>query len=284
MTKFVPVALLTFVLLFVGCSSDSDLGLLEYPDGDEAVTDGDVEEEVDGDVEEEVDGDVEEEIDGDVEDEVDGDVEDEVDGDDEEETDGDVEEETDGDVEEETDGDVEEETDGDVEEETDGDIEDEQEVEEPLELAGAHKDNWDNGHQVTNTLWTIVGMGTPSVFHITQYSNDTQYVIAQNHATYNFFPDKWSRFDWVEKEGTLYYCQTAYNADSEQLALDATADASDPATTGCGGAFAWSSIEETMEIIGAYTDSSFEHVITPADWSMTGFGSTSVLLFHSLTT
>ena len=96
---------------------------------------------------------------------------------------------------------------------------------------------------ITDSTWTLGFEGsTPSVFHISIVSNPDQYLIAQNDAANQFSPSLWSRFDWTQYQGGLYYCQTAYNAATEQAALDApAADASNPPASGCGG-FAWSKL------------------------------------------
>ena len=77
---------------------------------------------------------------------------------------------------------------------------------------------------------------------VTQFDNDANYIVGQNDSVNSYAPDKWSRYDWtVDAEGTLWYCNTAYDAETEEDALAASADASDPATSGCG-TFPWSSL------------------------------------------
>ena len=107
---------------------------------------------------------------------------------------------------------------------------------EPLEIAGSYTDDWEFAHQITDDSWTMMG----SVFHITQYSNDNDYLITQNDSDNEYSPDLWSRFDWTyEGNGDLFYCQIVFDAQSEPAALTSTgADRSD-LDTGCGG-FGWS--------------------------------------------
>ncbi|MBI2374236.1 MAG: hypothetical protein HYV07_09565 [Deltaproteobacteria bacterium] len=112
-------------------------------------------------------------------------------------------------------------------------------VEEALAIEGRYVDGFGFHHVFTSTSWSNEG----SNYRITQYSNTAMYFVAENAHDHPYNPDLWSRVDWVTAAGTLYYCQSAYDAATEAVAL-ATARPSDtaPATTGCGGAFPWSSL------------------------------------------
>jgi hypothetical protein len=113
-----------------------------------------------------------------------------------------------------------------------------------LDIAGSYTDPY-TAHEITDETWTQVSdMGT-SVFEISQFSNEDGYLIAQNGAVNSYKPGSWSRFDWTEKDGSLWYCQTVYDAETEQDALDAEpADDSDPASGGCGeDNFPWSKLK-----------------------------------------
>ena len=105
----------------------------------------------------------------------------------------------------------------------------------PLEIAGSYVDDWGIQHEVTDATWTM----DESVFHVSSYSNDEEFLVAQNDAGNQWNPDLWSRFDWTWDGQDLYYCQIAYDAVTEQDAAGNTgADRSDLAA-GCGG-FGWS--------------------------------------------
>lgn len=107
-----------------------------------------------------------------------------------------------------------------------------------LEIAGSWVDNYAGSHEITQSTWVMDMGGT---FHISQYSNGDDFLIAQNDAANAYNPDLWSRFDWTYDGSDLYYCQSAYDAASEAAALAATpANASD-LNSGCGG-FAWSAL------------------------------------------
>ncbi len=157
---------------------------------------------------------------------------------------------------------------------------------EPLDILGDYLDGWEGFHRITADSWQQ-GVGPDaSFFNITQYDNDTMMLIAQNDSDNTWNPDLWSRFDWTwtsagTRTQTLYYCQTVYDAASEQAALDTTAADATDLTTGCGG-FAWSMLtpgDEPLAIIGNYDDSwSMHHDITQTSWVQSGYGTPSV--FH----
>ncbi len=109
----------------------------------------------------------------------------------------------------------------------------------PLEIAGSYTDGWGTAHEITSQTWTMAGMG---VFHVAGYDNDGNWLVAQNDAANAYSPGLWSRMDWSETQGKLYFCQTAYAAASRQEAEDTpAADATDPTASGCGG-FAWTEL------------------------------------------
>lgn len=113
----------------------------------------------------------------------------------------------------------------------------------PLDIRGDWTDNFGGTHSVREWTWN---MGETGTFHVSAYSNDDRVIIAQNDAANQYNADLWSRFDWTEQEGLVYFCQTAYAAatKAEAEATEA-ADPTDPATTGCGG-FSWSSLTEAQ--------------------------------------
>lgn len=112
-----------------------------------------------------------------------------------------------------------------------------------LALTGFWSDAFGGTYDIDSTTW-VDAFG---VWHITRFSNARSFVVAQNDAANPFFAGLWSRFDWAEVGADVYYCQTAYNAPTEAAAAYATpADATDPETGGCGGAwpggFAWTKL------------------------------------------
>jgi hypothetical protein len=111
-----------------------------------------------------------------------------------------------------------------------------------LAIEGSYADGF-GGHQViTGSSWTSASDFGGAVYHIAAYSNREHWIVARNDQTNSFNPCLWSRFDWTEQGGVLYYCQAAFAAESEEAARAVPAsDASDPATKGCGS-FPWSAL------------------------------------------
>jgi hypothetical protein len=107
-----------------------------------------------------------------------------------------------------------------------------------LAILGQYVDNYDTNHEITNEMWTSGESG----FMITQFSNESQMLIAQNSSENEWSANLWSRFDWTEDSDGLWICQTAYDAESEEAAMNiAAADATDPANTGCSS-FSWTKL------------------------------------------
>ena len=112
----------------------------------------------------------------------------------------------------------------------------------PLSIIGVYTDGWGGEHTITADDWTIGYTGSdPSVFAILSFDNTDKYVIAQNDVANTYSPELFSRFDWTEPDGALYYCQTAYAAETEQAAMDTVAADATDLTTGCGS-FPWSEL------------------------------------------
>ena len=111
-----------------------------------------------------------------------------------------------------------------------------------LEIAGTYSDDWQTTHTITDSSWTMSAQGmSDSVFHIVAYDNDADFLVAQNDGNNEYNPDKWSRFDWTEREGNLYYCQIAFDAETQQEAEANTSAARNDLEAGCGG-FPWSKL------------------------------------------
>jgi hypothetical protein len=113
---------------------------------------------------------------------------------------------------------------------------------EKLAIARKYADSYGTSYDITDERWTQVMQGDTSAFVIAESSNENHYLIAQNDKNNKYFPGLWSRIDWTEKDGSLYYCQTVYNADSKAVALEATpADPTDPDNAGCSQ-FSWTKL------------------------------------------
>jgi len=141
-------------------------------------------------------------------------------------------------------------------------------TEESLEIIGRYMDDFDTSHVITKTEWTSRSSYGTSVSHISQYDNEQDFIIAQNDSEKSWNPDKWSRFDYTVKNGAIYYCQTAYDKETEEEALATpAADKTDPANAGCAGN-PWTKLhKDIVEIIGRYADAwGGNHIISNTAW------------------
>ena len=67
------------------------------------------------------------------------------------------------------------------------------------------------------------------------------HAIARNDESNMSSPCAWSRFDWAYDGDDLYYCQSAYAAESEEAALDSEPADAEDLEKGCSG-FPWSQL------------------------------------------
>ncbi len=113
------------------------------------------------------------------------------------------------------------------------------EPQDELSIIGVWDDGFGGTYDITSESITSWG----SLYAISQYSNADMYIIAQNDANNSYNPSLWSRFDWtMDADNNLYLCQTAFDAASEEDALNTpAADSSDPVNGGCGD-FSWSAL------------------------------------------
>jgi hypothetical protein len=108
-----------------------------------------------------------------------------------------------------------------------------------------------------------------SVFHVLEVVNDESWLVAENDSDNEFNPGLYSRFEWTEAEGSLYYCQSVFAAQSaEDASTEPPADAED-LDAGCGG-FSWTALFG-LNIVGNYVDSfDSAHEITKGAWLVGG--------------
>lgn len=106
------------------------------------------------------------------------------------------------------------------------------------DVSGNYVDNFGGLQAVSDHFWYSGGL----VFEICSVDNAARRLVAHNNALNGYNPDKFSRFEWTKSDNRLWYCQSVYDAATEQKAASAPpADASHPATGGCG-AFPWSTL------------------------------------------
>lgn len=90
--------------------------------------------------------------------------------------------------------------------------------------------------RITADTWYV----DVSVFRIKLVNNTEKFVIALNDSKNAYNPNLWSRFDWAtNSNNVLIYCQTAYDAATEQEALNTTPANAQDLAKGCDG-FPWS--------------------------------------------
>ena len=107
----------------------------------------------------------------------------------------------------------------------------------PLSIIGSYTDNYGGTHEISQSTWT----SGSSVYHIQMVDNNGTFLVAQNDAANTYNPELFSRFDWTTDQGTLYYCQTAYDAVDLASALQNTSAVRADLAAGCNG-FGWSSL------------------------------------------
>ena len=163
------------------------------------------------------------------------------------------------------------------------------------EAAGHWMDDWGTSHHINRRTWTQSSEGSTDGsadhFHIVSAfpSGDGYTMVALNDEDNTYSPGAWSRFDTVfTADGSLHYCQQAYDAAtySEALATPA-ADVSDPTAGGCGlppYIFSFTTLNPVaLPIAGSYTDAyAGEHYIDSGIWTITYSWGTasSVSEFH----
>ena len=105
-----------------------------------------------------------------------------------------------------------------------------------LEIIGEYTDQFDFEQVITATEWN----GSA----IKEYDNDDNVVYTQFPEDDEFSANLFAKTVYLEPEsdGSFYYCMVVYDAETltDAKDSDATADDSDPDTTGCGGANPWS--------------------------------------------
>lgn len=104
-----------------------------------------------------------------------------------------------------------------------------------LPVTGQWTDSWGDAYTIDEHTW-VTAYGT---WNLTQWYAARGFLVARNDLSNSFAPGLWSRFDWTtDANGDLWYCQSAYDAKREADAVETpAADATDPATAGCGGVY-----------------------------------------------
>merc|ERR1740116_745386 len=156
-------------------------------------------------------------------------------------------------------------------------------AEETIDFVGTFTDG-SGTHTIGEQTWEHAYEGSmPSVFNFVSVNNDAFFAIAQNAADNAFNPSLYSRFDWLWTSTGLFYCQSAFDAASQEAAEAVMRpDDSAPETSGCGGMFPWSKLTpvQANALVGDYTDANDGvHAITPNAWAQTYGDATSHFVF-----
>lgn len=116
-----------------------------------------------------------------------------------------------------------------------------------IDIYGTWTNQFGGTEKIDALTWTTTFGDDVSVAKVIEFSNEDKEVITQNAADAEFGPSKFNRIVWTSLDGFLYYCTTDFNLDTLEAAQDAdtAADATDPATSGCGGSFPWTQLTYT---------------------------------------
>lgn len=117
-------------------------------------------------------------------------------------------------------------------------------------LHGVWSTNFGGYSEISEQKWDDATVHT--------WNLDGRWAVTQNPANDQYNPSKFNRMVWTAPVGdSVYVCTVAYGLGTAQLALDstATADATAPDASGCGG-FAWTKLTKTdpIAVAGSYTD------------------------------
>jgi hypothetical protein len=116
---------------------------------------------------------------------------------------------------------------------------DPQNDESTLDIVGLYDDEYGQVHSIGDAAWTLSATDYSSSYDYVLIDNDASFIVAQNSADNDYSAGLFSRLDWLfDAEGSLYYCQCVYDAQSPDSALACESDRDD-LSMGCAD-FAWS--------------------------------------------
>jgi hypothetical protein len=127
-----------------------------------------------------------------------------------------------------------------------------------IDLMGDWVDGWGSTHSISDDTWSYDGIP----YHISVFDNDVNFAVAENGV--GAWVVGWSRFDWAtDADGNHFYCQTTYDAATEEAALAATISVATDLTTGCGtGGFPWTALTSPADDTGS-EDTAGDDTTTP---------------------
>lgn len=105
-----------------------------------------------------------------------------------------------------------------------------------IEVAGTWNSNFGGSETITDDAWNGAA--------IIEFDNTTNFVVTQTPADSEFNPSKFNKLVWTEPaNNAFYYCFVDFGRDTAEQARTSTqtADATEPASSGCGG-FSWTEL------------------------------------------
>ena len=146
-------------------------------------------------------------------------------------------------------------------------------TEEPLNIYGVFDEGFGSGVAVTELGWLTWSEFGTSRYDLTQLDVDpgSGSLIAQNSSENEYNPGLWSRFDFFGSAQSGYFCQSSFDAASEEDAVAATPADPENLKEGCGG-FGWSTItpsSDRIAIAGIHLDSyGGDNKVTDKAWTV----------------
>ena len=110
-----------------------------------------------------------------------------------------------------------------------------------LEIIGTYTDEFGGPHTITATTWDASDGAYTLIFHILDFSNVQDYLVAHNDDANSFNAGLYSRFVWTYANGNLYYCQDIYDAATADAARSAPFPDKGDLASGCNG-FSWTNL------------------------------------------
>lgn len=115
-----------------------------------------------------------------------------------------------------------------------------------FELIGVYDSSFGGVETITASTWSTASEDFPTVLtKIDSFDNDENFAVTQNAEDAEYSPDAFNKVVWTEPDevGAFFYCTVDFGLDTaeEAASSEETADASDPATSGCAG-FSWTQL------------------------------------------
>jgi len=116
-----------------------------------------------------------------------------------------------------------------------------------LEISGKYSDGY-GAHEISDENWKQIYGEAVILFNIKSFDNDVKYLVAQSDESNDGdFAGKFNKFEWIVKDEALYFCNSVFDAETEEAAENAKAlDRTDPENGGCGD-YPWTKLSKVEE-------------------------------------